>query len=200
MNENIKIFEELLKEAIGDRNCYQSLSTWIKDRTDFYTAPASTMFHGAYEGGLLEHSLNVYNRLINKAEADPFWKPLLSHLDKSSLTIISLLHDICKVNFYGVEMRNRKNDETGQWEKQPFYTVNDELPYGHGEKSVFLLMSAGLRLSVEEAMAIRWHMGAYEGPDNWRTLGNAMEKCPLIIALHQADMEATYLLEKNSKK
>ena len=105
------------------------------------------------------------------------------------------MHDICKANFYAVEMRNRKNEQ-GQWEKYPFYVVNDQLPYGHGEKSVYII-SGFMKLTREEAMAIRWHMGFSD--NDFRaggfSVGIAFEKFPLALLTHMADLQATYLDE-----
>ena len=104
------------------------------DRTDFYKAPASTRFHGNFEGGLLQHSMKVYEIFKSKIEHS------VIDLDVSEDTIIisALLHDICKVNFYKVDYRNAKN-EKGEWEKVPYYTVDDTIPYGHGDKSVMMI-------------------------------------------------------------
>ena len=113
--------------------------------------------------------------------------------------ICALLHDVCKAQFYKVSTRNVKNDVTGQWEKVPYYTVEDAFPYGHGEKSVFLI-ERFMRLKTSEAMAIRWHMGGFD--DSARggsfAISLAYEKYPLAVKLHLADLESTYLKEKNT--
>lgn len=151
------------------------------ETTDFYTAPASTKYHLACEGGLIQHSLNVYNRF----ECE----------NLESRAICALLHDVCKANFYTVSTRNAKNEQTGQWEKVPYYSIDEQLPYGHGEKSVYII-SGFMKLTREEAMAIRWHMGAYEGEKAWGNVSAAFTKYPLAFQLHFADMQATYLDEK----
>ena len=151
--------------------------------SDFFTAPASTRYHSAKEGGLVEHSVKVYKRLIELVPKGLY--------DNETLAIIALFHDICKCNYYSVDYRNRKN-EKGQWEKVPYYKVDDRLPYGHGEKSVLLIQSAGIELSLYESLAIRWHMGAYEGERSWGTLSEAFTDNPRIMYLHFADMIATY--------
>lgn len=186
-------FETLLSSV--SRDGIDKLLDFIR-KSDFYTAPASTRFHGAKEGGLLEHSLNVYDCLEHKTSghADNIWKPVMENVDENTVIIVSLLHDICKTYYYTIEMRNKKN-ERGQWESVPFYTVDDKFPYGHGEKSV-MMIEQFIKLSMAERMAIRWHMGAYSGEKDWNTLGIAYEKYPLVLALHEADMEATYLMEK----
>ncbi len=167
------------------------LLAWMQN-TDFFTAPASTRFHSAYEGGLLDHSLNVYDVIMSKhfdAETD----------EPESFAIVSLLHDLCKAGYYTIEMRNRKN-ERGEWEKYPFYAVDDKFPYGHGEKSVFLI-ERFMRLKNDEAVAIRWHMGGFD--DSARAgsfaIANAFEKYPIAVKLHLSDLEATYLHENRSE-
>lgn len=156
---------------------------WLES-TDFFTAPASTQYHSSYVGGLVTHSLYVAERMQKRLGTN-----------HPSAIFVALVHDICKANFYVVSSRNVKNEETGKWEKQPYYTVEDQLPYGHGDKSVYLLMKYGVELTDEEAMAIRHHMGAYEIKPGDYTLGKAFEKYPLALHLHLSDMEATYFDE-----
>lgn len=169
----------------------QELLKWI-ETTDFFTAPASTKFHCACREGLLMHSLNVYKVLIEK-HFDPESEIL------ESAAICGLLHDLCKAQFYKVSTRNVKNEVTGIWEQVPYYTVEDAFPYGHGEKSVFLI-ERFMRLKTSEAMAIRWHMGGFD--DAARSGGFSMsiafDKFPLAVKLHMADLEATYLREKGT--
>lgn len=170
------------------RHGSKELLDWML-KTDFFTAPASTKYHCACANGLVMHSLSVYEVLMEK------------HFDKEndsleSFTICALLHDLCKAQFYKVSTRNVKNDETGNWEKVPFYSVDDAFPYGHGEKSVFLI-ERFMRLRIEEAMAIRWHMGGFEESGGY-TIGIAYQKYPLAVKLHLADLESTYLREKNT--
>ena len=169
----------------------EKLLAWM-ETTDFFTAPASTRFHAAYEGGLLDHPLNVYNVLISK-HFDPETD------DLEGYTIASLLHDLCKAGFYKTELRNRKNDR-GEWEKVPVYTVDDQFPYGHGEKSVYLI-ERFMRLRTEEAMAVRWHMGGFDESVKGGSfaLAHAFEKYPLAVKLHLSDLEATYLHENRSE-
>lgn len=163
------------------------------EKSDFFTAPASTRFHGAYEGGLLRHSLNVYDCLIAYLDRERVKEQYKLTVTAESAAIVALLHDVCKVNFYTISYRNSKNEKTGQWEKLPFYSINDTLPYGHGEKSVYMV-SGFMRLTREEAMAIRWHMG-FSGIEDKNTIGSALEKFPLAFALSVADMEASYFIE-----
>ncbi len=188
----ISIYEENIKRPGSDK-----LLSWIcSDSSDFFTAPSSTRYHGSYEGGLLEHSLNVYECLKDYLSR-PRTKELygMDYSDES-IAIAALLHDLCKVNFYAVDYRNAKNAQ-GVWEKVPYYTIRDELPYGHGEKSVYII-SGFMRLTREEAFAIRYHMG-FSGNEDKNLVGQALEKFPLALALNVADMEAAYFMEGSNK-
>lgn len=156
------------------------------EKSDFFIAPASTRFHGNYEGGLAEHSLKVYEILKNKLDK----KEIDINVNDDTIIIVALLHDICKCNFYKVEYRNAKN-ERGDWEKVPYYTVDDTIPYGHGEKSVMMLTEY-MKLTNEEKYAIRWHMGFSEPKEQYQTLGIAFKKYPLALLLFEADLESTY--------
>lgn len=161
-------------------------------KTDFFTAPASTRFHGSHEGGLLEHSLNVYHCLKDYLERDRTKQLYRMNYSEETIALCALLHDVCKVNFYKTDYRNAKN-ERGEWEKVPYYTIEDTLPYGHGEKSVYII-SGFMRLTREEAFAIRYHMG-FSGVEDKNSIGKAFEMFPLAFALSVADMEASYYLE-----
>lgn len=172
-----------------------SLMAFIES-SDFFTAPASTRFHGAYDGGLLEHSLNVYECLNRKKYSDPFWSEKLEGVSDESVVIVSLLHDICKTYFYTTEMRNKKID--GKWVQVPCYAVDDRIPYGHGEKSA-MMIEEYMKLKPIERYAIRWHMGPYSGEKDWNTLGVAIERYPLVLALFESDMEATHLVENEEE-
>lgn len=164
------------------------LLEWLST-TDFFKAPASTRFHGACEEGLVMHSLNVYHALMDRffEEGD----------NPESMAICGLLHDLCKANYYKTGSRNVKNEATGQWEKVPIFMVEDQFPYGHGEKSVYLI-ERFIRLKPAEAVAIRWHMGGFDDAVRGGSfaLSGAFEKYPLAVKLHIADLEATYLLEQ----
>lgn len=162
---------------------------------DFFTAPASTRFHGAYEGGLCEHSLNVYDCLCDYLSRARVRKVYGLDVTEETVAIVALLHDVCKINCYRPSFRNVK-DEHGVWQKVPSYDYDDALPYGHGEKSVYIL-SGFLRLTREEAFAIRFHMG-FSGSEEVRLVSDAFEKYPLGFALHTADMEATVFMEKKA--
>ena len=163
----------------------KELLNFLENKSDFFTAPASTKFHLACEGGLVTHSVSVA-KLMMRYEDEP----------KESLAICGLLHDLCKVNFYKTSMRNVKNEVTGQWEKQPFYQIEDSFPYGHGEKSVYMI-ERFFRLKGPEAMAIRWHMGGFDEAVRGGSfsISRAYERYPLAVKLHLCDMESTYLVE-----
>ena len=184
--------KELFKSTLLATKCegIDKLLNYL-EKTDFYTAPASTKFHSSYEGGLLQHSINVYNCLLEKTKTGVWSK---YKYNEETIAIVSLLHDLCKVDFYTVSTRNVKNEETGKWEKQPFYQIDDQLPYGHGEKSVYII-SSFIKLSREEAMAIRWHMGFSESKENYNAVNKAFSMYPLCLALSESDMEASALLE-----
>jgi len=176
-------FLEILKTVKRD-GIYELIN--FLEKSDFFKAPASTRFHGDHEGGLVEHSLKVYEILKHKVENSIM--PI--EIPEESIIIIGLLHDICKTNFYKVDYRNAKN-ALGVWEKVPYYTIDDTIPYGHGEKSV-MMITEYIKLTNEEKYAIRWHMGFSEPKELYGTLGQAFKKYPLALLLHEADMEATY--------
>lgn len=185
----IQIFNDNIHREGADK-----LLDFLLNHSDFFTAPASTRYHNAFEGGLLAHSLNVYECLKAYTERERVRETYKLTPSDETVAIVSLLHDMCKVNLYQISYRNAKNEQTGQWEKVPFYSTNDTLPYGHGEKSVYMI-SGFMRLTREEAMAIRWHMG-FSDTDQKNLVGNAFGMFPLAFALSTADMEATYFLEE----
>ncbi len=184
--EFLRIYNENIKRDGADNFLNYLL------KTDFFTAPASTRFHGSHEGGLLEHSLNVYHCLKDYLERDRTKQLYRMNYSEETIALCALLHDVCKVNFYKTDYRNAKN-ERGEWEKVPYYTIDDTLPYGHGEKSVYII-SGFMRLTREEAFAIRYHMG-FSGVEDKNSIGKAFEMFPLAFALSVADMEASYYLE-----
>lgn len=181
---------------IIQRSGADKLLDWIENRTDFFDAPASTRYHLAEPGGLVKHSVHVFERLNALCESEDWVAKGISKPQKESIAICGLLHDLCKANFYKASTRNVKNEATGQWEKVPFYTVEDQFPYGHGEKSVYLI-ERFMRLKTEEAVAIRWHMGGFDDAVRGGSfvISAAFEKYPLALLLHLADMQATYLDE-----
>lgn len=179
-------FIELLKST--NREGIDNLINFL-EKTDFFEAPASTRFHGDYKGGLLEHSMKVYEIFKEKVKN----ASIEINAPEDTIIITALLHDICKANFYKVDYRNAKN-ELGVWEKVPYYTVDDQIPYGHGEKSVMMLTEY-IKLTSEEKYCIRWHMGFSEPKELYGTLGEAYKKYPLALLLNEADLEATYFFD-----
>lgn len=185
-------FIEIYRENIRREGADKLLEYLMSPSSDFFTAPASTRYHGAYEGGLVEHSLNVYECLCDYLARERVQELYGIEASEETVAIVSLLHDICKMNFYKKSFRNVK-DENGVWNKVPTYEIDDRLPYGHGEKSVYIV-SGFMRLTREEAFAIRYHMG-FSGNEDARDVGKAFEMFPLAFALSTADMEASYFLE-----
>ena len=189
--EFIKIYKENIKREGADK-----LLEWI-EKTDFFVCPASSKFHSNIEGGLCLHSMNVYYRFLKLLEIEygDKWQEKIS---LESATLITLLHDLCKINTYKKEMRNVKVDNN--WVQKPYYTIDEELPYGHGEKSVYII-SGFLKLSREEAMAINWHMGGFDPRvlGGSYSLSSAYYQYPIAVLLHIADFQATYLDEKIEK-
>lgn len=188
----IEIFNANIKREGADR----LLEYLLSGGSDFFTAPASARYHGSYKGGLVEHSLNVYDCLKSYLERERVKNEYGLAYSEESIAIVSLLHDLCKINCYKEGSRNVK-DEKGIWHSVPTYNYEDKLPYGHGEKSVYII-TGYMRLTREEAFAIRYHMG-FSGNEDKNTVGNALEMFPLAFAVSVADMEATYFLEGKSK-
>lgn len=184
-------FEEIFRTYIK-REGASALLDWIC-RTDFFTAPASAKYHLSVEGGLCKHSLNVYRRLLKLAQEEygEQWENKISH---ESIALCGLLHDLCKVDYYKQDLRNVKKD--GRWEQVPYYTIEEKLPYGHGEKSVYII-NGFLRLTREEALAINWHMGGFDDRvrAGSRSTSIVYSQYPLSILLHLADLKATFLDE-----
>lgn len=187
-------FIEIYKNKIK-REGSQNLLEWL-EKTDFFIAPSSTKFHGNYEGGLVEHSVNVYNCL--KMLVNEYKKQFPDYeISDETIAISALLHDLCKTNFYVKGFRNVKNEETGQWEKKEIYTINDKLCMGHGEGSVYMIQ-AFMKLNRDEALAIRWHMNGFDnavkGGDF--SMNSAKEQTPLVTLLQIADLWASSFLEE----
>ena len=159
------------------------------EKSDFFKAPASTRFHGDHEGGLVEHSLKVYEILKHKVEHNIKGVTV----PEESIINISLLHDICITNFYKIDYTNAKN-ALGVWEKVPYYTIEDTIPYGHGEKSV-MMITEYMKLTPEEKYAIRWHMGYTEPKELYNAIGASYTKYPIALLTHEADLEATYFYD-----
>ena len=183
-DEFIKIYTENIKREGADK----LLAYLSSPSCDFFTAPASTRFHSAYAGGLLDHSLNVYHCLKDYLQRPRVKETYGLNPSDETVAIVSLLHDLCKINCYKPSTRNVK-DAHGVWHTVPTFSFEDDMPYGHGEKSVYII-SGYMRLTREESFAIRFHMG-FSGSEESYLVGNAFEKFPLAFALSTADMEDT---------
>lgn len=173
----------------------EELLAWM-EQTDFFTAPASARYHSCYAGGLCQHSINVFECLwayIKRKRVQEIYQLNTEDYSDESLAIVGLLHDLCKTNVYKAGFRNVK-DENGQWQRVPNYTFEDNEPYGHGEKSVFMI-NRFMKLTDMESFAIRFHMG-FSGDEDNRLVGQALSMYPLAFAVSVADSEATYFLEK----
>lgn len=194
---NVKRFKKIVTENI-ERDGIDNLLEWVEHETDFFSAPASTRYHGSYEGGLLEHSLNVYDRLVWEMEntVGAGWQEIYS---PESIAIIALFHDLCKIDRYVITEKWRK-DENGDWEAYEAYEYNKEkAEMGHGAQSVFYLQKF-IQLTELEAQAIFWHMGAYD-ISPYATLAACSETFkwnPLAFLTHRADMAATYVTENEA--
>ncbi|MCQ2443150.1 MAG: hydrolase [Oscillospiraceae bacterium] len=184
-------FIQLYKEKIKRPGAAELLD-YLENKSDFFTAPASARYHSSFEGGLCEHSLNVYDCLVDYLDRPRVQEEYGLNYSEESVAIVALCHDLCKIGCYKTSTRNVKQPD-GSWRQQVVYQFEDPMPYGHGEKSVYIV-NGYMRLTREEAFAIRYHMG-FSGPEDNRDIGKAFEMFPLAYALHVADSEATYFLE-----
>ena len=189
----IEIYQSKIKREGSDK----LLEYLLSPASDFFTAPARARFHSSYEGGLVEHSVNVYECLRSYLDSDRVKSTFGFEYSEESVAIVSLLHDLCKVNVYKKGFRNVK-DEDGRWQRVDTFEYDDRLPYGHGEKSVYII-SGYMKLTREEAFAIRYHMG-YSSTEDQRNVSLAFEMFPLAFALSTADSEATYYIESDKYK
>ena len=184
VSEDIWSFEMEVENHLSDRDGVDSLMEWLRG-TDFYRAPASTRYHGSYDGGLVAHSLSVLDQLRKVNQAWGF------ELDEGSMVLCALFHDLCKVDFYKPDTRNVK-DERGVWHKVPCYSVDEKYHFGgHGSKSVYLLMNF-VKLTPEEAAAVNCHMGQFDATQ-YSKPAEAFADNPMAWALHVADEAATYI-------
>ena len=186
-------FISIYKEHVQREGAEALLEYLCSRSSDFFIAPASTRFHGAFEGGLVEHSVNVYHCLKDYLARERVRELYGLTPSEETIAVVALLHDLCKIGCYKPGFRNVK-DDTGKWQKVPTFEFDDKLPYGHGEKSVYIL-TGYMKTTREEAFAIRYHMG-FSGTDDTRNVSSAFELFPLAFALHTADMEASMFLEK----
>lgn len=192
MEELIEAYEELFigayiltqkTQVVAGRSMpYEKAIDWLRT-TDFYTAPASTKYHEAFPGGLLIHSINVYNHVLEIAKLSNFSKVSIPHA-----AMAALVHDWCKIGYYESYQKNVKNEATGQWEKETAYKVNQKgLPLGHGVTSLYLAMQV-MRLTPEQALAIRWHMGRWQVCDiEQNEFQKANEEYPMVYLIQFAD-------------
>ena len=182
------LFEAIFKKYVKREGADQLLA-YIQS-TDFFKAPASTRFHGSYEGGLVEHSLHVYE--CYKRIVEHYSSIYGVQMSEDSIALVSLLHDLCKAGVYKIEMRNKKID--GVWQQVPVYTFDDDMPLGHGQKSAFLVMQY-CHLTPIEFACIAFHMGAFDAGNNPHNVGDAFNGYPEAFLLSMADSEATYFVE-----
>jgi hypothetical protein len=192
----VDIYNKYIKREGADK----LLEFLLSPSSDFFVAPASARFHSSYEGGLVDHSLNVYDALVGYLSNPRVKEAYGFEYSEESIAIVSLLHDLCKIGVYKKGFRNVK-DEKGAWQRVDTFEYDDQLPYGHGEKSVYII-SGYMKLTREEAFAIRFHMGYSSEREDPRNVSAAFEMFPLAFAVSVADSEATYYLEsdKRSKK
>lgn len=190
-----------LLRSTGRENI-ENLINWLDTKSDFFTAPSSTIYHGDYEGGLCQHSLNVYKAVKAFKQNGGMLALKENEIDKipeASLIISTLLHDMCKVNFYVPEIKVFKDETTNQWKHYQTYKCEEKFPLGHGEKSVIMIQNF-IKLTGSEIIAIRWHMsffdpGAFMSPYEKPALMNACDNCPLAVLLQIADYYASHLME-----
>lgn len=187
MSNKSSDYMELMQEIFEAKNCsdasFKRFKAWVES-TDFFTAPASTRFHGSFEGGLLEHHLDVYNECVDLINLPKFKDTVNSY----SAYLAALVHDFCKIGLYSTYMRNVKNEETGRWEKVQAYQYDKpQYPFGHGASSMYIIQQF-MHLTREEALAIRWHMGEYNACQNEMSeLQEARDNYPLVLLIQTAD-------------
>ncbi len=205
IEENKNLFISLCKEHIH-RDGLDGILDYL-EKTDFYTAPSSTNFHLNEDGGLCQHSINVFRtacKLYENIAEQPIkddTSPFEAEVSMESIAITTLFHDLCKVKLYHKTERWKK-DENNRWVSYPGYELKDEFPLGHGEKSC-LMLNWYVHLKPEEMLAIRWHMGMFDMGENGTSqrysFYAALEKSPLVSIVHAADFLASKLLEKTTK-
>ena len=188
----IEIYQKNIKREGADKLLEYLLAS------DFFQAPASARFHNSFDGGLCDHSLNVYDCLVSYLDTSRAKETFGFSYSDESIAIVALLHDLCKIAVYKKGFRNVK-DEKGQWQRVDTFEYDDQRPYGHGEKSVYII-SGYMRLTREEAFAIRYHMGYSSEREDPRNVSAAFEMFPLAFALSTADSEATYFIESKKQK
>ncbi len=190
-------FLTVYRQTITREGADRLLDYLLSASSDFFTAPASARYHSSHEGGLVEHSLHVYDCLKGYLGSDHVKGDLGFSYSEETVAIVALLHDLCKINVYKKGFRNVKDDK-GVWQRVDTFEYDDAMPYGHGEKSVYMIQPF-MKLTREEAFAIRYHMG-YSSTEDERNVSAAFEMFPLAFALSVADSEATYYIEGNPNR
>lgn len=189
---NKERFLDIFKKEVH-REGKKELLEWLEG-SDFFIAPASTRFHGNHSGGLLEHSLNVYDALVDRVNRDD-----MCDATSETVAISALLHDVCKVNFYKKGTRNVKVD--GKWVSKEVFEIDEKFPCGdHADKSIIILQNF-IRLEPDEILAIRAHMGAFDNAAKGgsQLINRIFERSRLALHLHIADIESTYLKEEKDE-
>lgn len=192
-------FLKIFDSEIGEREGKETLREWLlSDECDFFTAPASTKYHGNYDGGLCEHSIDVYEMAVRLEEMyrEDIRKQYLvlnRPYDRGrfmeSLAVAALFHDLCKVNFYKTRTNGRNS----------FFSVDEQLPFGgHGSKSVFVLSKFLKEIRDEEAIAINCHMGFSRANDSSVSIGESFRYSPLAWIIHVADEAAVFMLDRGT--
>lgn len=198
LEDQKKMFVESTLNAL-DRKGIPAVLEFLRT-TDYYTAPSSMSNHSNFQGGLVEHSILVYSLAMRIREGMVQMNPELdTKIPKGSVALSALLHDLCKCCFYKAVMKNKRGED-GQWTSYVGYTVEDQFPIGHGEKSVIMLQDMGLSMTPEEMLAIRYHMGCWDGNimsnDMKYAHNRAVERAPLVVLIQTADYMSSLVYER----
>lgn len=193
LQSRVDLFEKLLRST--NREGIENVIMQLRSM-DFYKCPASTKYHGNYEGGLLDHSLLVCSVAIGIYESmSKISAKKMETISRDNIIISALLHDVCKANYYQKGTKNVKID--GSWKLVETYEVDDQFPFGHGDKSVVLLSMWGLKMTTSEMLAIKWHMANFDLPygQAQKTFLEAKMMCPLVSIILSADNLSSQVLE-----
>lgn len=175
--QRLLLFDTLMRDIIDEE-----FRQYLIDN-GFFTAPASTKFHGSYEGGLFDHSFNVAMSLLElTTKLDLTWSRLTSPL------IVGMFHDLCKIDQYLF------NAET-----KTYIWSNSQKLLGHGDKSVKLLLEH-MELTQEEINCIEQHMGAFTNKEEWSRYTTAIQSYPNVLYTHMADMIASHIIEVDEQR
>ena len=190
IEKNKERYLKLLEEVLHEED-FNNIKDWL-ETGDFFSAPASTKYHLHGEGGLCQHSLNVYDCLSKKLKDWGLEYP------ENSIRIVSLMHDWCKINVYVKSTRRvpPERSGTGKWETEEVWIKDDAYHLGHASKSVYLIQQF-IPLNMLEIEAIHSHMGSTDLSTMFNSfdLNSIFSVNPLAICLHLADMESSYLME-----